>query len=73
MIFGIALISFSKSSCTDAKRAPADGAAGLQVVDYSDGANPLIVGSVYTPNWAYDIALSGHYAYVADGQAGLAG
>jgi hypothetical protein len=31
--------------------------------------NPTFIGSYDTPGWAYEVALSGNYAYVADEQA----
>lgn len=49
----------------------ADDSSGLQVIDISDPANPVIVGAVATPDDALGIALSGNYAYVADWSSGL--
>lgn len=44
----------------------ADGPAGLQILDVSDPDNPVLAGSYDTPGTANSVALSGHYAYVAD-------
>ena len=41
------------------------------IVDVSDPANPQYTGLVNTPGDAMDIAVSGDYVYVADGEAGL--
>lgn len=48
------------------------GASGLAVVDVSDPANSVRVGS-YTSGsgFAFGVAVSGNYAYVAAGDAGL--
>jgi len=43
----------------------------LEVVDISDPANPIELGKVLTPSEVYGIAVSGSYAYVADGWKGL--
>ena len=48
-----------------------DGGAGLQVIDVSHPANPQWVGGYDTSGGASGVALSGNYAYVADGQWGL--
>lgn len=40
--------------------------AGLQVIDISDPQNPLIVGSVDTPDRAFHIDLEGNYVYLTD-------
>jgi hypothetical protein len=49
----------------------ADGCYGLQIVDLSNSANPQRIGGYDTSGNAYDVALSGDYAYVADGDHGL--
>ncbi|MBI4651135.1 PKD domain-containing protein [Candidatus Desantisbacteria bacterium] len=49
----------------------ADGSSGLQIIDISNPANPVIVGSVDTPRWAQGVYVSGNYAYVADEYSGL--
>ncbi|MDP6796866.1 MAG: hypothetical protein QGG33_03490, partial [Candidatus Krumholzibacteria bacterium] len=49
----------------------ADGYSGLQIVDVSDPAAPLIIGSVDTPDTAFGVAVAGNYAYVADRYSGL--
>ncbi len=43
----------------------------FRVVDISNPAAPILVGSVDNRNWAIDLAISGNYAYVADGNSGL--
>ncbi len=40
---------------------------GLRVVDVSNPAQPREVGFYDTPGWAEGVAVSGAYAYVADG------
>lgn len=42
------------------------GGSGLLVVDLSHPASPTILGSVDTPGFAYGVAVSGDFAYVAD-------
>jgi hypothetical protein len=49
----------------------ADEAAGLQVIDVSNPANPQRVGGYDTSGFAQSVAVSGNYAYVADYAAGL--
>jgi hypothetical protein len=49
----------------------AAGSTGLQVVDVSNPALPLIVGSLDTPGNANDVRVAGNLAYVADGASGL--
>ena len=49
----------------------ADRLSGLQVIDISTPASPMIVGSVDTPDGALGIAVSGTHAYVADFRSGL--
>lgn len=49
----------------------AAGEAGLWIVDISEMANPMVVGSVHTGGHAWAVALSGSYAYLADEHAGL--
>ena len=44
---------------------------GLQVVNIANPAAPAAVGFYDTPGDAYDVAVAGDYAYVADGTAGL--
>jgi hypothetical protein len=41
------------------------------VIDVSNPANPREVGFFDTPGFALDVYVSGNYAYVADGYAGL--
>ena len=43
----------------------------FQVIDISDPTKPLAVGSCETPGTAYDVDVSGTYAYVADSKGGL--
>lgn len=47
------------------------GGAGLLVIDISDPTTPVTVGSYETSGNAFDVHVSGNYAYVAAGQAGL--
>ena len=47
------------------------GDAGLQVIDVSNPANPQRVGGYDTSGHAFGVAVSGNYAYVADGANGL--
>ncbi len=47
------------------------GDTGLLVIDITDPADPVAVGSCNTPGNAFDVYVSGKYAYVAAGQAGL--
>lgn len=42
-----------------------DGSNGLAVIDVSTPSSPSLVGT-YDAVYAYDIVISGHYAYVAD-------
>ena len=49
----------------------ADDTTGLQVIDISDPSNPNITGNVDTPGNAYNVYVSGNYAYVADNNSGL--
>jgi hypothetical protein len=38
----------------------------LRVIDVSNPSSPREVGFYDTPGWAYGVAVSGSYAYVAD-------
>ena len=49
----------------------ANGLSGLQVIDVSDAANPILTGAVDTPALARGVAVSGGVAYVADDDSGL--
>jgi hypothetical protein len=42
---------------------------GLQIYDVSNPSEPVMVGSYDTPGFAKDVAVSGDYAYVADGSS----
>jgi hypothetical protein len=44
---------------------------GLYIVNVSNPSNPVQVGFCSTPGSAKDVAVSGNYAYVADGSGGL--
>ncbi|MFH0790104.1 MAG: PKD domain-containing protein [Candidatus Omnitrophota bacterium] len=44
---------------------------GLQIVDITQPNNPVLVGSCSTPDIAYDIFVSGYYAYIADYRKGV--
>ena len=43
----------------------------LEVVDISDPANPVELGRIVTPSIVRGVAVSGSYAYVADGDDGM--
>lgn len=45
--------------------------SGLQVIDISNPDNPQRVGRFDFPGMGLDVELSGHYAYVTDGQKAL--
>jgi len=47
------------------------GTSGLQIINVSNPALPVLAGSYDTPDWAYGVAVSGGYAYVADYSSGL--
>jgi cysteine-rich repeat protein len=49
----------------------AAGAAGLQVVDVSDRANPHVVAGIDSAGTSIDVRVVGALAYVADGASGL--
>lgn len=49
----------------------AAGSTGLQVVNVTDRAHPVLAGSLALPGNANDIKLLGSFAYVAAGSAGL--
>ena len=50
----------------------ANGSAGLVSVDISDPLNPAIYGDYpYLENFAVDIAISGHFVFVADPNHGI--
>jgi hypothetical protein len=49
----------------------AAGSTGLQVVNVSNPAAPVIVGSLDTPGNANDVRVVGSRVYVADGSSGL--
>ncbi len=42
-----------------------DGKAGLKIIDISDPASPVLVGSYETPGKAHAVYVSGYYAYVS--------
>ena len=44
---------------------------GLDIIDLSSPAAPVLVGNIDTDGYAYGVAVAGDYAYVADGNAGL--
>jgi hypothetical protein len=48
---------------------------GLRIINVSDPYFPQEAGSFVPPSWppwdAYDVAVSGNYAYLADGESGL--
>jgi len=43
----------------------------LEIVDFSDPANPIELGKIVLPSTVKDIVLSNDYAYVVEGYAGL--
>jgi DNA-binding beta-propeller fold protein YncE len=45
----------------------ADGSSGLQIINISNPASPILAGSFNTPGYARGVTVSGNYAYVADG------
>jgi hypothetical protein len=47
------------------------GTMGLRIINISNPSSPTEVGSCDTPEEAWDVAVSGSYAYVADGLSGL--
>lgn len=49
----------------------ADGANGLQIINVSNPAAPVVTASVDTPGTAEDVYLMDNYAFVADGASGL--
>ncbi|MCA9728719.1 MAG: hypothetical protein KC729_13600, partial [Candidatus Eisenbacteria bacterium] len=44
----------------------ADRNSGLQVIDISDPASPVLVGTLDTPHQAEGVSVDGDYAFVAD-------
>lgn len=49
----------------------AAGFAGLQILDISDRANPIIVANLDTDGTAIDVKIHGNFAYIADGETGV--
>ncbi|MEJ2567905.1 MAG: T9SS type A sorting domain-containing protein, partial [candidate division WOR-3 bacterium] len=49
----------------------ADGYLGLRIIDISTPSSPSEVGFCFPPSYAYDVVVSGSYAYVAAGTSGL--
>jgi len=49
----------------------ADGGSGLKIIDVSDPANPLLLGSFTTAGDAIDVQVKNHYAVVAEGFKGI--
>lgn len=50
----------------------AAAARGLDILDVSDPASPLLLGVCTTPGYGVDVAVRGDYAYLADYQHGFA-
>ena len=48
-----------------------DGFSGLQIIDISNPASPIIVGRVETPGYTDGVYVKGNYAYVTNGSFGL--
>jgi hypothetical protein len=42
----------------------------LMVIDISNPATPVIIDSVDTPGFAYDVSVMNGFAWVADGDSG---
>ena len=42
------------------------GDSGLRIIDISNPSSPVEVGHYDTPGWAYNLWVSGRYAYIAD-------
>ena len=49
----------------------ADHAAGLQIINITNPASPILAGTYNTPGWAYGVAVDGDLAFVGDWDAGL--
>lgn len=49
----------------------ADQLSGLQVIDITDPANPILVGTLDTPVAALGVAVDGDHAFIADSTTGL--
>jgi uncharacterized delta-60 repeat protein len=49
----------------------ARGWGGLRIVDVSTPTNPVLVSHLFTPGYAWSLALSGNYLYVANHRNGL--
>ncbi len=47
------------------------GASGIKVINISNPAAPVIVGTYDSPGWAQSLTISGSYAYLADSSQGL--
>ncbi|MFZ1596397.1 MAG: hypothetical protein WAW26_11110, partial [Anaerolineae bacterium] len=45
----------------------ADGSSGLQIIEVSNPANPILRGAYDTPRFAVGVSVTGSLAYVADG------
>lgn len=45
--------------------------SGLQIIDITDPAHPILAGGYNTPGYAEDVVVAGNYVYVADYTAGL--
>ncbi len=45
--------------------------SGLRIINNSNPATPYEEGYFDTPTWAWGVAVSGNYTYVADADAGL--
>src|SRR5258705_268133 len=49
----------------------ADGTSGLQIVNVSNPASPVLVGTYNTPGYAWSVVVSGTELLVGDQSAGL--
>lgn len=49
----------------------ARGYSGIRIMDVRDPEHPVFIGEFDTPGTAYNVSVSGHHAFVADGSYGL--
>jgi hypothetical protein len=62
---------FETLACITTQEVPYPFFMGLYIIDISDPYNPEIVGSYDQMDCGNDVAISGSYVYVADGDSGL--
>ncbi|MFA6392426.1 MAG: DUF2341 domain-containing protein, partial [Patescibacteria group bacterium] len=63
--------NFSSTTKRDATQTTADWNSGTNELTLDKNITPRIVGTYDTPGTAYDVAVSGNYAYVVDSDQGL--